>query len=208
MSSNVNVTEIQVGFSPIIFGNCFRPSTLELGKNLVKDDHVSHVKEVIRTGQPRMIEGRCIPQVKIHDSPYLISITLDSERKIESFACNCTAGAGTAFDENGEDGYKACKHVCALAVYINQEREESVTDSACGWAAPSQRAKELYGSKGKRLRDIFELKSPEFKHDWSKSPSEQEKENYAKLMKKHGLQDSVLYKVCQVKVRSRKYNVM
>ena len=184
--------EITVGFSSILFGECFRKSTIERGKNLVSANHISHVKETVEGGKPRIIEGRCIPQTKINDMPYLMSITLDENRKIVGFACNCTAGAG--------DGSRSCKHVCALAIFINQEREESKTDSACSWSAPSQRAKEEYGTKGKPLTKIFNLPGPEFSHDWSKSPSEEQREKYAKLMKKHKIHDSNLYKICKVKV--------
>ena len=199
MASSSNTIEIFVGFSPITYGNCFRPSTIEKGRNLYLADNVSHVKETAKTGQPRIIEGRCIPQTNINNPPYLVSITLNHERKIEQSACNCTSGAGTAFDGIG---YRACKHVCALATFVNNEREESRTDAACGWTAPSQRAKEIYGNKGKKLTKIFDLKTPEFSHDWSKSPSEEQKQKYAKLMEKHGLKNSNLYKICQVKVIS------
>ena len=192
-----NTIEITVGFSPIDFGNCFRNSTIEKVRDSELVKHIKSAKEIVKSGQARVIEGKCIPQVKINDPAYLVSITLDSERKINNFACNCTAGAGTAFD--GES-YKACKHVCALATFINEEREESRTDSACGWSAPSQKAKDLYGNKGKTLFKIFNLKPPEFSHDWSKSPSQAQKENYAKLMEKHGLKNSNLYKTCLVKV--------
>ena len=110
--------EYHVGFSSIDFGDFFRPSTLEKGRGLVSDGHVFNVKETVNNEQPNIIEGRVIPQTNISNTPYLVSIELSSDRKIVKFACNCPAGAGTL-------DFKTCKHICALAVYVNQEREEA-----------------------------------------------------------------------------------
>ena len=184
--------EIQCGFSLVQFGDFFRPSTLEEGRNLVSSGHVFNVKETIQNGKLNHIEGRVIPQTNINNAPYLISIELKSDRKIARFACNCTAGAGTL-------EFQACKHVCAVAVYVNQEREESKTDQQQMWHAPSQMSKKLYGDKGKKFTDIFGLPNT-FNHDWSKQPSAEKKKKYAKLMEKHGLTNSNMYKVCQMEV--------
>ena len=125
--------ELQVGFSLIEFGDVFRQSsTLENGQNLVKAGHVFNVKETISNGRPNVIEGRVIPQTNINNPPYLVFIELSSDRKIVKFGCNCTAGAGSL-------DFKACKHVCGVAVYVNQEREESKTDQMQVWHAPSQK---------------------------------------------------------------------
>ena len=182
--------EIQCGFSQIQFGDVFRPSTLEEGRNLVS--HVFNVKETVQTGKLNHIEARCLPQTNINNAPYLISIELNSDRKIIRFACNCTAGAGTL-------EFQTCKHVSAVAVYVNQEREESKTDQQQVWHVPSQMSKKLYGDKGKKLTDIFGLPST-FDHDWSKQPSSEKKLKYAKLMEKHGLTNSNMYKVCKLEV--------
>ena len=183
--------EIQVGFSSIDFGDVFRPSTLEKGRNLLSAGHVFNVKEVIAGGE-NVIEGRVIPQTNISNPAYLVSIELSDDRRIKNFACNCTAGSGTL-------DFKACKHVCGVAVYVNQEREESKTDQKQLWHAPSQKSKQLYGDKGKKLTEIFGLPDT-FSHDWNTQPSLERKKEYARLMEKHGLTNSNMYRVCQIEV--------
>ena len=115
---------LRCGFSSITFGDVFRQSTLEKGENLYKAGHVINVEEIVRSGNSvtREIEGFCLPQTKINNPPYRLSIGLDAKRKINRFMCNCVAGAGAM----GSDGHlSACKHIAALAIYINKEREES-----------------------------------------------------------------------------------
>ena len=190
-------TRYRCGFSSIQFGNCFRENTLALGQGLVLGDHVFNVEEVVESNK-REIFGRCLPQVKTNDTPYKLSIILGKNRSISDFLCNCPAGSGTAASSDG--CRNACKHIAALAIYINSEREESKTDADCEWRAPSSKAKELYGNKGKPITEIFGL--PETPaHDWSKRPSLENKLKLATLMEKHGLTKTPMYEICKLEVR-------
>ena len=110
------------GFSEIKFGDTFRDSTLSKGQNLLESKHVINVEEIVRPGKLPEIEGYCLPQTKINNAPYKLSISLNSDRSIVRFMCNCVAGAG-ALNKGGV--IHACKHVAAMALYINKEREES-----------------------------------------------------------------------------------
>ena len=191
-------TRYTCGFSSIKFGQTFRENTLKLGKNLVLAGHISKVEEVVdvQLGK-REILGQCLPQTKINDKPYKLSITLRKNREIHDFLCQCPAGSGTA-SLNGSRN--ACKHIAALGIFINTEREESKTDADCEWRAPSSKAKELYGNKGKTMTEIFGLPStPD--HDWNRRPSLEEKSKLAKLMEEHSLTDTPMYKICTIEVR-------
>ena len=166
-----NSTRYRCGFSSIKFGDTFRGNTLSLGKNLVEANHVFNVEEVVELGKRREIFARCVPQTKVNDDPYRLSIILNENRAIYDFLCSCPAGSGTVASEGSRN---ACKHIAALAIYINSEREESKTDADCEWRGPSSKAKELYGNKGKSMTEIFGL--PETpSHDWTKVPSKEEK---------------------------------
>ena len=190
-------TRYRCGFSPIVFGNTFRENTLSLGKNLVESDHIFNVEEVVELNKPREIFGRCLPQTKVNENAYKLSIILNENRSIYDFLCNCPAGAGTI--AIGDSCRNACKHIAALAIFINSEREESKTDADCEWRGPSLKAKELYGNKGKTMTEIFGL--PETpNHDWKKVPSLESRMEMASLMEKHSLTDTPMYKICTFKV--------
>ena len=113
---------IRCGFSTIKFGNVFRESTLAKGEALRHPrNHVINAEEILRPGKFPEINGYCLPQTKINNPPYKLSISLDASRTINGFMCNCVAGAGAI----GDGQLSACKHIAALALHINKEREES-----------------------------------------------------------------------------------
>ena len=194
-------TSYRCGFSSIKFGNTFRENTLDLGKELVLGGHVFNVEEVVdhSGSEKREIFGRCLPQTKVNDNPYKLSIVLGKDRVISDFLCSCPAGLGTSTSDPNFSR-NACKHVAALAIFVNTEREESKTDADCEWRGPSAKAKELYGNKGKPLSEIFGY--PETPgHDWEKQPSSEKKLKLANLLEKHGLSDTPMYKICKLEVR-------
>ena len=189
-------TRYRCGFSPIVFGNTFRESTLALGKNLVEANHVFNVEEVVEQNKPREIFGRCFPQTKSNENAYKLSIILSENRRIHDFLCTCPAGSGTLEVEGCRN---ACKHIAALAIFINLEREESKTDADCEWRGPSSKAKELYGNKGKTMTEIFGLRETP-NHDWKKVPTLEDKMKMATLMEKHSLTNTPMYKICKFEV--------
>ena len=134
--------EILTGFSQIQWLNVPRDSTNLKGKKLEESDHVLQVKEIRVPGKATEIEGRVIHQTCITESPYMVNLWLDDERNVTSAHCGCPAGA------QGN-----CKHTSAVFHYVNSERQETKTDKACRFVAPSQAGKERY-PKGQEIDEI------------------------------------------------------
>jgi len=67
-----------------------------------------------------------------------------------SVSCQCPAGLE-----------EKCKHIFALAHYVNIEDGHSKTSHHCEWSAPkiSKAGKDLY-CKGKRIEKLFPPKNP------------------------------------------------
>jgi hypothetical protein len=188
---------LRSGFSTIIFENYNpRPSTKRKGKKLQEGQHLFNVEEVRCSGKPTEITARCCKQTNVTDSPWFLNIVIDDARKVTLSHCSCPGGG---------DGQ--CKHMFSLIDKINDEREESKTDSACSWiTAPSAYGKRLY-PKGKTFDDIFN--NPEKSAKVSFTMSQEEKDAHFEDLEAAGDSHSMTFrllkkmKVCSILKRSQ-----
>ena len=181
MSNQVKL-QLTYGFSEIQWQIVPRQSILENGKQLFKSGHVKNVTENREQGKPTEIIGDCIRQTNIRDSAYHLSLVLDENRLITGAACQCIAG------ESG-----ICKHTSALVYFVNEEREETKTDTQCSFVAPSKAGREKY-PKGKPLSEIFNFKNKCPKFDFMDVSMETKTEQF-QWMEAAGNTSSPLYKI-------------
>ena len=178
--------EILTGFSKIQWLNVPRKSTESKGKNLSESEHVFNVKEVRIPGKQTEIVGRCIHQTSISETPYSVNLWLDEERNVTGAFCGCPAGA---------EGN--CKHTSAVFHFVNCEREETKTDRACRFIAPSQAGKDRY-PKGQEMDQIFQFNKKCPVMDWANVSLEAKEEQF-NLMSEANNTDSPLFKICQMR---------
>ena len=106
------------------------------------------------------------------------------DRKLRTGYCNCVSGI------NGK-----CKHVAALATYINLERTDGCTDNIQQWQKPSQHKQSLY-PKGETIESLFGLEPvppPSFEKNDSKL------NHFAQLLASNNETNGMFYKAvtCQ-----------
>jgi hypothetical protein len=134
------------GFLDIKWPDCdLRSSTIIKGYDLAKSGHVQNVREIQDPGQRSEIEitGVCVRQTRLNERPYNVVLIINEQREVKQAHCQCPAGT-----------VGNCKHTAALFYFINHEREETKTDKACQWNAPSTMGQSLY-PKGKPFDEIF-----------------------------------------------------
>jgi hypothetical protein len=188
--SSLNELKIRTGFSAIKWPRDreeHRSGTLDRGKKLVEADHVKSVQEIQKPGKMTEIEGRCVRQTSVTEPSYYINLQLDDNRNIIRAFCQCIAGA-----------VGICKHTAALIYFINNERDETKTDTACKFLAPSTHGQKMY-PKGKEFDEIFGFKERAPRLTF-KNISAEDKKYHHDLMKRHGQTKSPLYKICGLKV--------
>ena len=165
---------------------CFRESTLRKGQRLYNAKHVSNLKEIWENSQT-VLSGKCVPQTKVNNPPYLVEIVLDQERLPSGGRCSCPAGVGAC-----------CKHSAAVVCAINNERSEVKTSQECQWKKPTKKQLELY-PKGKKVTEI--LKYPDTKpRPTFHPPSEELHKEMIELMSKAGVTNSMVFNVLTAKV--------
>ena len=179
--------EILTGFAQIQWLNVPRDSTALKGKKLDESDHVHNVKEIRIPGKETQIEGRVIHQTCISETSYLVNLWINDERFVTSAFCNCPAGA------QGN-----CKHTSAVFHYVNSERQETKTDKACRFVAPSQAGKERY-PKGQEIDEIFQFKKEKCPIVKFKNISLEAKEKQFNLMLEAKNTSSPLFKILQMR---------
>ena len=80
--------------------------------------------------------------------------------------------------------------------YINLERTEVERDNHRSFSAPSQYHLDLYGKKGKKIEDIFNIPKDQRRPEMSwKSPSNEEKVKLFQSMKEAGNTNNLLYQL-------------
>ncbi len=167
----------------------FRKAIAEKGDDMVH--HVFNVKEVRTLSDDNsqvlkaVISGECIREMSLSKDPWKVVFEVGADRTVTLARCSCTAGI---------DGM--CKHTAALFKFVNSERSEGCTDREQGWSKPTKKLNDLY-PKGESIQKLFFQKSPE-KRDFSGTDFDQDK--LVKLMKKHNLQNSSVYKTLTAKV--------
>lgn len=184
---------IYTSFEDVSFDHLpLRSGQKTLGKGLYDAGHVQCVKEVRKPGRNPEITGYCVRQASINESAFRVTLQLDHERKVTSLDCNC---------HGGPEGSQGCKHWYALLFYLNNFVDESKTDAACEWIEPSKMGKKKY-PKGLPLEVIARIpekyKCPPVSFQ---SPSDEVKEEQAKIMEACGLTDSPLYKIYKLKLK-------
>jgi hypothetical protein len=180
------------GFSTIFWESYKpRPSTKAKAKALQEAEHLFDIVEEVRSvGKPIEIRAHCVKQTNVTDAPWSLNIVLDDDRKMTLAHCSCTGGG---------DGH--CKHMCSLIDYINNERTETKTDTACRFNAPSARGKRLY-PKGEPFDDIFQNIKKMPKHSFKVQQEENDAhlEDLLELGDNHSMVSRLLkkMKVCKV----------
>ncbi len=186
MAASVKTTTLFGGFEAIT-GLDFRKAIVDKGKEMTA--HIFNVKEVRTYSETDeivaiSISGECIREMSLSNTPWRIVFELNPYREIVRARCNCTAGI---------DGM--CKHTAALFNVVNSERTESCTDAEQVWSKPSQKLNQLY-PKGESIQKLFFQRSPT-KRDYSGQSFDQDR--LVKLMEKHSLQNSSVYKTLTAK---------
>ena len=95
-----------------------------------------------------------------------------------------------------------CKHTAAVFTFVNEEREESKTDSGCKWQAPSSRGRKLY-PKGQTLDQILQNPKPTSSLTLA-GPTEDDIREQIERFEHYGLTNSMLYKTLTAKLSETK----
>ena len=117
---------------------------------------------------------------------------MDNERKVTSLDCNC---------DGGSEGSAGCKHWYAVLLFINNSVDESKTDEACEWIAPSKMGQKKY-PKGQPLEvianipDKFKCPPVSFQR-----PSDEYMDEQAEIMEACGCTDGPIYKLYKLKLK-------
>ena len=145
-----------------------------------------------KPGKTPEITGYCIRQASVTETAFRVTIQLDHDRKVTSLDCNC---------DGGPEGSAGCKHWTAVLFYLNNSVDESKTDQACEWIEPSKMGKLKY-PKGLPLEVIAKIPEKYRRPPVSfKSPSDEKKEEQAKIMEACGNIDGPLYKIYKLKCK-------
>lgn len=125
----------------------FRPDIAKTGKAMFQAGRVCGLKEFEYTN-PVEIHGRCVPQMSVNKTPYLVRLCLSDTRQVIESTCSCPAGISGM-----------CKHTCAVVEAVNDERTESKTDDSAAWGKPSEKNKSLH-KKGQSVDDMLNVQTP------------------------------------------------
>ena len=173
---------IRVGFSAINFDGYFRTSNLKNGEYL--QTHLHNVEEVRKPMEDTIIYGRCIPEMNVKKEEYRMELTLDSERNLTSGYCTCDCGI------SGK-----CKHACALAIFVNEERSESKTDREQTWHKPGTAGATMY-RKGKTIEELYKIQNLNFPNfNNNNGEKEESLNNWLQILEKRGQTQSSFYKM-------------
>ncbi|XP_064454764.1 uncharacterized protein LOC135366038 [Ornithodoros turicata] len=123
----------------------FRSSNLKKGIKLYDSNHVYAVREVqdhINIGP--VVTGKCVAQTG--KQAYDVVIELQQQRKISRASCTCRGGI-----------LGRCKHVAAVAAFINKSAVNSCTSFPQSWGVPTSKPQlddkksidDLFGGEGK-----------------------------------------------------------
>ncbi len=170
-----------------IQGLNFRKSLLDSGKDMIP--HVFNVREIRKSDESGQlisitIAGDCIREMSLTENPWIVTLEIQpTDRSVILSHCSCTAGL---------DGL--CKHTSAIYQFVNCERSEGCTDSEQIWAKPSAKLNDLY-PKGVSIQQLFFKQDP-VKRDFSGTDFDLDR--VTKLMEKHSLQNSSVYKTLTV----------
>ena len=170
---------LKTGFAEI-YCDKFRKSNLQNGKDMLP--HVYNVEEYRNEGAVE-IHGCCLKQMKVSGTNnfYRVELSLDAERNVISMHCQCVPGISGL-----------CKHAAALYLYVNTERQETRTDTACSWKKPSARGNELY-PKGKKVQDL--VKTEPVASPVPVEDAKKDLEKHFSLLVENGLNNSMIFKV-------------
>ncbi len=186
MACQLKTTTLLGGFETIA-GLDFRKSLLSSGKDMIP--HTLNVREIRKSDENGQIvsitiAADCIREMSLTEKPWNVTLEINPvDRSVSLARCSCTAGA---------DGL--CKHTSAVFQFVNSERSEGCTDSQQIWAKPSAKLNDLY-PKGVSIQQLFFKKAPA-KRDFSGANIDVEK--VTRLMEKHSLQNSSVYKTLTV----------
>ncbi len=190
MASKARTTTLLGGFEAIS-GLDFRKSLLSSGREMMQ--HALNVREIRRSDENGVvtsvtIAADCIREMSLTEKPWTVTLELRPDDRVVTLArCSCTAGI---------DGL--CKHTSAIYQFVNCERSEGCTDSNQVWSKPSEKLNDLY-PKGSSIQELFFNKSPA-KRDFSGKNFDVD--HVVKLMEKHSLQNSSVYKTLTVDTTS------